>query len=65
MLKDIKVDFIFTHDYFTTPIAYKLAKRIIHSIFVDVHEHALSQKTQQIFSNLKIKIFQKLLHKKY
>ena len=59
LLKDIKVDFIFTHDYFTTPIAYKLAKKNNSKYFVDVHEHALSQKNStDFFSNLKIKIFQ-------
>ena len=59
LLKDIRVDFIFTHDYFTTPIAYKLAKKNNSKYFVDVHEHALSQKnTRGFFSNLKIKIFQ-------
>ena len=59
LLKDIRVDFIFTHDYFTTPIAYKLAKKNNSKYFVDVHEHALSQKNStDFFSNLKIKIFQ-------
>ena len=58
ILEKVKVDYIFSHDYLTAPIAERLAQNMNIDYYVDVHEHALSQdNTLNYMKNLMIKLF--------